>query len=202
MHSKKKIIEKFGLTKNQTHKIDTYLEEIKSFNSHTNIVGRSTMSDPWNRHVLDSLQLSNHIKNKKSSIVDLGTGAGIPGLMLSIINYENVSLVDSNAKKINFINKIIPMLNLKTKIYLQRIENLKNKKYDFLVCRALSNLSNLFFYSQFFLKKNTVLVFLKGKTVKDEINNAKKKWSFNYKKYTSLSSKDGRVLVISNLKKI
>ncbi len=202
MHSKKKIIELFNLTKSQTQKIDNYLKEIQIYNSHTNIVGRSTMDNAWNRHVLDSLQLSKYIKNTNSSVIDLGTGAGIPGLMLSIINYKNVTLIDSSSKKINFINKTIPKLNIKAKTYLQRIESLKNKKYDFLISRALSNLSNLFIYSQIFIKKNTVLVFLKGKNVKDEINNAQKIWSFDCKKHVSLSNKDGRVLVISNLKKI
>ena len=80
--------------------LDKFIEEIKLFNIHTNIVGKSTLIDPWRRHILDSLQISNFIKNNKSTIIDMGTGAGIPGIILSIINYHNVSLIDSNIKKI------------------------------------------------------------------------------------------------------
>ena len=111
--------------------------------------------------------------DKKKSILDMGTGAGIPGVLLSIVGYSNISLIDSNSKKIKFIKNVSHKLNISPKIYLKRIENLKNIKFDFLISRALANLCKLFFYSHYFLKKETVLIFLKGKTVKQEIEQAK-----------------------------
>ena len=131
----------------------------------------------------------------------MGTGAGIPGIILSIIDYKNISLIDSNIKKIKFLNHILPILKIKPKTYHERIENLKNKKYDFLISRALSRLDKLFFYSQNFLKDETVLIFLKGKKFKDEINEAKKNWSFLCDSEQSLSDNDGRILVIRGLKR-
>ena len=202
MYTKQKIIEKFKLSIHQSSKIDQYLDEIHIFNNHTNIVGKSTLINPWNRHVLDSIQITNFINNKKSSILDLGTGAGIPGIILSINNFTNVSLIDSNLKKIYFVKFICLKLNIKTKIYHQRIESLINKKFDYLISRAVASLSQLFYYSQKLLNKNTILIFLKGKNVKEEIKEANMKWKFKHELYQSISSKNGNIVIIKNLRKI
>ena len=201
MYSKQQTTNLFKLDKNQLRLIDNYIKEITSFNEHTNIIGKSTLKDFWKNHVLDSLQICSHISDKKKSILDMGTGAGIPGVLLSIVGYSNISLIDSNSKKIRFIKNVSHNLDIKPKIYLNRIENLKNIKFDFLISRALANLCKLFFYSHCFVKKKTVLIFLKGKTVKQEIEQAKTKWEFFYETYKSISDKRGSVLVIKNLKK-
>ena len=131
----------------------------------------------------------------------MGTVAGIPGIFLSIAGYSNVSLIDSNSKKIKFIQNVICKLNINAKTYLSRIENLRNTKFDFLISRALAKLSKLLFYSHDFTKKETVLIFLKGKTVKQEIEEAKTDWDFYYKTHKSLSDERGKVLIIKNLRK-
>ena len=202
MYSKQLTTNLYRLNNNQLRLIDNFFEEITLFNKHTNIVGRSTLNDFWRSHALDSLQICTHITNKKKSILDMGTGAGIPGVFLSIVGYSNVSLIDSNSKKIKFIQNVSHKLDIRPKIYLKRIENLKNIKFDFLISRALANLCRLFFYSHYFLKKETVLIFLKGKTVKQEIEQAKKEWDFFCRTYKSLSDERGSILVIKNLRKI
>ncbi len=181
--------------------ITQYLRSLKKYNQHTNLVGKSTLIDPWERHILDSLQLIKHIKNKKLSIIDMGSGAGIPGIILSIMGYENVTLVDSNQKKINFLKILKKSLNLNVNIYLGRLENFNNLKFDVITSRALANLNQLISYSQKFIKKNSVLVFLKGKTVNDEIHDAKKNWFFQLKKYQSISDSRGCVLTLKKIKK-
>ena len=99
LHTREKIINMFSLSIHQSLKIDKYINQINEFNKHTNIVGKSTLINPWKSHVLDCIQLSNFMANKKSSILDMGTGAGLPGIILAINNYSNVSLIDSNSKK-------------------------------------------------------------------------------------------------------
>ena len=198
---KKNIIKKFLINRLEQDGLQEYIEILKKFNKHTNLVGKSTLVNPWLSHILDSLQILKFIKHKKLSILDMGTGAGLPGLVLSICGCKNVTLVDSNGKKINFLFNIKRELGLKTNIILGRLETLENKHYDVVVTRALANLEKLFTYSQKFIKKNTVLIFLKGKTVNEEILDAKKKWNFQHKKHTSLSDSRGCVLVIWGLKK-
>ena len=132
----------------------------------------------------------------------MGTGAGFPGAVLSIAGCENVTLVDSNGKKINFLKQVKKDLLLNFNTTLGRLEKLSNLKYDVITSRALANLDNLFSYSQKFLKKNTVMIFLKGKTVNEELMEARKDWSFDFEKHQSISDSRGKILIIKNLKKI
>ena len=199
---KEKIIKQFKLTLDSSKKIEEFIDEIYKHNLKINIVGSSTLTNPWRSHVLDSIQISNFIHNKNSTILDMGTGAGIPGLILAINDFTNVSLIDSSGKKIRFIESVCLKLNIKTKIYHQRIESLINKKFDYIISRALANLNKLFFYSQKLLNSNTVLIFLKGKRTKEEIHEARKNWKFQYTLKKSASDERGKIVIVKYLDKI
>jgi len=194
-----KIKNTFSINSSQEIKLIKFLKELAIHNKHTNLVGKSTIVNPWRSHILDCIQVSPFIKNRNSTILDMGTGPGLPGLVLAIIGYKNVNVVDSNRKKINFVKHISKKLDIGVKIFLSRIEKLNNTKFDFLISRALANLSKLFIYSHKLTDKDTVLIFLKGKKVKYEIQEAKKIWSFNSEIYPSQSDERGSILIIKNL---
>ncbi|HJL57972.1 MAG: 16S rRNA (guanine(527)-N(7))-methyltransferase RsmG [Pelagibacteraceae bacterium] len=195
-----KTINAFSINSSQESMLIKFLKELVIHNKLTNLVGKSTLENPWRSHILDCIQISSFIKNRNSTILDMGTGPGLPGLVLAIIGYKNVNLVDSNRKKINFVKHIATKLNIGVKIYLSRIEKLNDSKFDFLISRALANLNKLFIYSHKLIDKDTVLIFLKGKKVKNEIHEAKKIWSFNSEIYPSQSDERGSVLIVKNLK--
>ena len=197
--SKANIVSEFVLNKTQVDKVDFYLSSIIKHNKHTNLVGKSTIENIWDRHVLDCLQLTNHITNKKSKIVDLGTGAGLPGVLLSIFGYQKVLMVDSVKKKTDFVRKIINELSLIAKIQNKRIEKPPYSKHDIIVSRALAPLVKLLTYARMYSKKNTTSFFLKGRNVNNEINIAMKKFFFDIEKIESLSSGDGCILQIKNI---
>ena len=196
----RKIKNTFSINSSQEIKLTKFLKELAIHNKRTNLVGKSTLVNPWRSHILDCIQVSPFIKNRNSTILDMGTGPGLPGLVLAIIGYKNVNLVDSNQKKINFVKHISKKLDISVKIFLSRIEKLNNSKFDFLISRALANLNKLFIYSYKLSDKNTVLIFLKGKKVKNEIQEAKKIWSFNSEIFPSQSDERGSVLIIKKLK--
>ena len=198
---KSKILEMFFINKNQEDLLNSYINLLKEYNSHTNVVGKSTLLNPWSSHILDSIQILPIIKKSESSILGMGTGAGFPGGVLSIAGCSNVTLSDSNGKKINFLKKVKKELNLNFNIFLGRVETLEKKRFDIVTSRALANLNRLFSYSQKLIKKNTVLIFLKGKTVNEEILEAKKKWKFLCEVRNSLSDSRGKILIIRDLKK-
>ena len=128
-----------------------------------NLVGKSTLVNPLRSHILDCLQISNNLNNKKLSIVDLGTGAGLPGLVLSIIGFKNVTLVDSNLKKISFLKFVQKELKLPFVIINDRIEKIKKFKFDIIVSRALAKLNILFFYSISLFKIQKNFIYFKRK---------------------------------------
>ena len=197
--NKEEVIKKFSLTETQTKKIDRYILEMYNFNKHTNIVGKSTLKNIWQRHIADSLQLSTFIPKKKSKIFDLGTGGGLPGLPLSIVGYRNVFMVDSVGKKIDFVRDIIRLLSLSAKTEKKRIEKLNIGKADLIVSRALAPLNKLLSYSLLLSNKNTTSLFLKGRNVYNEIDMAKKNFYFSFETFNSISSEEGRVLKIKNI---
>ena len=199
--NKNEVIKNFNLNKEECRIIDFFIFELNKTNLYLNLVGKSTMLDPWDRHICDSLQLTQYIKSKYSTILDLGTGAGIPGMILAIIGYKKITMVESKTKKTEFIKKFVVKYGLKTKIVNTRIETLKLKQHNYIICRALAPLGNILNYALFFSNNKTTLVLLKGKNVKKEIIEARKKFSFIYRLCKSKSSGGGFVLIINNFSK-
>ena len=198
--SKANIVSEFVLNKTQVDKIDFYLSSIIKHNKHTNLIGKSTIENIWDRHVLDCLQLTKHITNKKLKILDLGTGAGLPGVLLSIVGYQKVLMIDSVKKKTDFVRQIIKELSLTAKIQNKRIEKPPTSHHDIIVSRALAPLVKLLTYARMYSNKNTTLLFLKGRNVISEIDKATKVYLFEFEKIKSLSSDEGCVLKINNIK--
>ena len=198
--SKADIVSEFFLNKTQVDKLDFYLSSIIKHNKHTNLIGKSTIENIWDRHVLDCLQLTKHINNKKLRIIDLGTGAGLPGILLSIAGYQKILMVDSVKKKTDFVRKIIKDLSLTAKIQNKRIETPPTSQHDIVVSRALAPLVKLLTYARMYSNKNTTSLFLKGKNAISEIDIASKKFFFEFEKIKSLSSDDGCILKINNIK--
>ncbi len=199
---KNSVIKKYNLSRKQINLIESYINNLKKNNQIHNLVGPSTIDVAWDRHINDSLQLSEFILKKNASIIDLGTGAGLPGIILHIFGYTNILLIDSKMKKIKFINEFAHENSFEIKTICTRVEKIKNQKFDFIVCRAFAPLEKLLDYSRFFTKKNTSLLFLKGRSVMKEIDHAKKLFSFKYDLYPSKSVGDGFVLKINKYKKL
>ena len=196
------VIKKYNLSRKQVDLIDSYVVKLTKSNQIHNLVGPSTIDVAWDRHINDSLQLSEFIEKKSASIIDLGTGAGLPGVILHIFGYLNILLIDSKMKKINFIKEFAHEQNLEIKTICTRVEKIKNQKFDFIICRAFAPLAKLLDYSRLFTKKNTSLLFLKGRSVKKEIYDAKNSFSFEYDLFPSQSKGDGHVLKINKYKKL
>ena len=198
--NKTEIISYFNLNKIQVEKIEFFITSIINHNQHTNLVGKSTIENIWDRHVLDCLQLTKYISNKKLKILDLGTGPGLPGVLLSIIGYQNVLMIDSIKKKTDFVKKMVKELSLSAKIQNKRIEKTPTSQQDIILSRALAPLIKLLTYARMHSNKNTTSFFLKGRNVNIEIDKAMKEYFFDFEKIESISSGDGCILQIKNIK--
>ena len=198
--------EKYSVSHETFLKLQTYLSLLKEWQEKFNLVSSSSLEDAWNRHFLDSVQLYKYVPETAKTLADMGSGAGFPGMVLAIIAnektpYLKVTLIESVSKKTMYLKEVSEKTQTKVEIVNGRIEELKNKKFDVLVSRAMSSLDKLLSYALPLCKKETVCIFPKGKKYADELSEAHKKWEFKCKIEPSELSEEGKILIISNLKK-
>ena len=159
-----------------SREIDSYIELLVRWNKTINLIGKSTLSELQKRHVEDSKVLLGQIK-KGESVIDLGSGSGFPGIILNIYGIRQITLVDSDIRKIAFLRHVIMKLNLTANAICCRIEDLSLCS-DVLVSRAFASVSSTLQYVSN-LKYNRLLL-LKGENVEEEVMRALKDWTFDY----------------------
>ncbi len=183
-----------------TDNLEKYQEILLKTNQQFNLISKNTEKDIFLRHIEDSYQLLPLIK-KEQKILDFGTGAGLPGLVLNICGINDVTLVESTTKKCLFLEKIKKELNLNCKIINDRVENVFFEKYDVITARAVASLDKLFNLIKHLLHSNLQVIFLKGKNYQKEVEIAEKIWQFSLKTVRSKTSDESVILIITNLKK-
>ncbi len=180
-------------------KLRQYIDLLIKWNKAINLVSSNSIKDIERRHILDSIQLLNYIEKKDISVLDLGSGAGLPGVVLSICGIKKMVLVESDERKAAFLlqaSKISPEL---IEIKNRRAETLPAGSYDVVISRAFADLGSIFNYCKSIEVKEKFLL-LKGKTYEDEIIQARKHWLFKVKIHDSITSIEGKILEITNLK--
>lgn len=186
----------------QNTKLKEYVELLLNWNKRMNLIGKSTEPDIWNRHILDSAQLMNLLEKNDinySSCVDIGTGAGLPGIVLSILEVKNMVLIEKSPLKCNFLKEAKKISENNVEIINDAIENVGNRRFDIVFSRALADLSKLLGYSVKLLKPGGKCIFLKGKRLEEELFVAKKLYDFEYVMKRSLTSEEGTIILIKNI---
>lgn len=166
-----------------------------------NLVSRETLGDVWGRHIWDSYQVALYIKDKKASILDIGSGAGFPGLVLAVAGYCQVTLVEKDQKKCSFLKYVAATLGINVVIISDRIETLPPKKYDFITSRACTSLKSLLNFSLNFTDDSSRCIFLKGENWELEYQEALTAYSFKVEAFESLTHPLSKVLMIKEVKK-
>lgn len=192
-------LSKFSVSHETAQKFDRYAELLTEWNEKFNLVAASTIPDLWTRHVLDSAQLKTYINDDKNSLIDLGSGAGFPGIVLSLLGIPDVHLVESIRKKAKFLTTVVEELKLDAVVHNARAESLKGLKADIVTARAVAPLKELVNLSKPFLKKDSVCLFLKGKSVENELAESQKYLTYKCERHPSLSDPSGSILLIRDL---
>ncbi|MCT4634778.1 MAG: 16S rRNA (guanine(527)-N(7))-methyltransferase RsmG [Rickettsiales bacterium] len=173
--------------------IEKYIELLLAWNEKINLVSIRNKQELVDRHILDSLQLTNYIKESEI-VYDIGSGAGFPGLMLSFAGIKEVNLVEKVKKKADFLAVARSISENKVNIHNKNVKEMKVDKCDVITARGLASLDNVLSLTEGIAKKNTRYILLKGKNIRDEIKKASEKWSFQYIIHKSQTSEDGGVL--------
>ena len=177
--------------------IKMYINELLKANESHNFISKSTESDIWHRHILDSAQLVKFIEFKRGSLSDLGTGAGFPGLILAIFNKNkdfHVKLYEKSPVKRAFLEKIIDKLSINVSVH----GNIYNEvlSSDYIVARAFKKIELIIQVSREIVKKSHKLIVLKGQNAQEDLKKAFKREKYAYKLEESITNNESKIIIV------
>ena len=170
-----------------------------------NLISKSTIPDIWNRHIIDSLQIFQHAPSDFRTWLDLGSGGGLPGIVMAIQARERnpaamVTLVESDQRKAAFLRTAIRELDLNAQVMSTRIEALPPQKADVLSARALSEMKDLLVYCDRHLDAKGCALFQKGENWRKEHEAAQSEWSYQIETIKSETNPSAAVLKVKDIK--
>src|SRR6185312_10480453 len=184
-------------------RLKVYASMLDDWNARHNLVSQASMSELWRRHFWDSAQLLDYIPPDARSLVDLGSGAGFPGLVLAELLRERPGfravLYEATGKKSRFLQEVAKRLELPVEVRGLRIEDAKPEAFELITARACAPLAKLLAYAQRFWGANTSGLCLKGQNVEVELTAARKSWRMELKSHSSKSAPSGVVLEVREL---
>jgi 16S rRNA (guanine527-N7)-methyltransferase len=186
---------------------DTYETELKKWQRAVNLVGPATLGEIWHRHFRDSAQLVPLIPpradGKPTVILDVGSGAGFPGLVLAILSATGeVHLVEANERKCAFLREVARRTGAEVTVHQKRVESLDPFPVDVIAARACAPLPKLLDLVGDFVDDPhicPIFLFLKGKTAQEELTESAKKWKMRCEKFNSMTGADGVVLRLKDV---
>lgn len=191
----------YDLNNSQEQMLEEFVELLLNRNQNFNFIGNSTISDIWNRHILDCAQLLKYLEDDNLKFGDFGSGAGLPGIILSILGLKEIHLIEKSFRKCEFLREAKLISNHKIFVQNSKLEDLKNLEFDCIISRALAPLPKLLDYSSKFLTKEGFCLFLKGKNLQSEIIESKKDFNFEYELYPSITSQESNIIRLKKISK-
>ena len=196
-----------NVSRETLNELEVYSNSIISKNKTLNLISKSTEKIIKNRHIEDSAQTIDFIdKNDIKICTDLGSGAGLPGIVLGILMKRKkplfkVIFYEKSYHKSNFLREMSKKFNLNSEIYQKNIFDERNLKTDVIVSRAFKPLPIIFQIAQNNFKNFKYIILFLGRSGKKILDDALKSWDFDYEEKKSLTSQESTIVKISNLKK-
>ena len=193
---KKSLEKNFDFSNKKIDKISKYVDLLLIFNKKYNLISKSTEKEVWSRHILDSAQIIKYIDFKKDHILsDFGSGAGLPGVIISIANTNpnfHVKLYEKSPVKRSFLNDIqkISKFDIEKNVYDYNLI-----KTDYIVCRAFKKLDLILDISREKVKNPHKLIILKGKNALNDLKKLPKDQKYSYKTEDSVTDKDSKIII-------
>jgi 16S rRNA (guanine527-N7)-methyltransferase len=183
--------------------LESYVALLADWNQRHNLVSEKSLENVWHRHVWDSAQLIRFVPQTATSLVDLGSGAGFPGVVLATMLRERPGfravLYESIAKKCRFLEEAARQLGLNVEVRNARMEEAKREPFSLVTARACAPLAKLLGYARPFQDSKTVNLLLKGQSVESELTEARTSWRMKVERHQSLTDPSGVILEIRDL---
>lgn len=190
------LAETFNVSRETLGTLDDFVSFLGAENSRQNLVSRSSLEEVWNRHILDSAQLLKFSK-PGATWLDLGTGAGFPGLVIAVLHNGPVTLVEERRKRIEFLTAAASVLKIEGKVEIiqSKVERLPPRSFDVISARAFAPLSRLLELSHSFSTAKTRFLLPKGRNARSELEEAETTWQGHFRLEPSLTDADAQIIV-------
>lgn len=201
-HDRDRVLAEAGVSRETAARLDLYVAQLRRWQSVKNLVGPATLAEVWTRHVADALQLLALAPDARGWL-DLGSGAGIPGLILAIAGGPEISvdLVESNARKCAFLTETARLTGARARVHAARIEAVipNFRGVDVVCARALAPLEQLLDWTEPLLNSGTTGLFPKGREVEAELTRAAARWTVAYDLVPSRTESMARIVRVNDL---
>lgn len=192
----------FGVSRETLDRLRAYVDLLVRWNARINLVSPDSIPILWSRHIADSAQLFRFIPRNATNLVDVGSGAGFPGLVLAIMGAPDVHLVESDQRKVAFMREAARAVGAQVTLHTERIERLTAFPASVITARALAPLDALLDLTEEFRGPDTTSVFLKGQTVEGELTDAHKQWTMAVDRQQSLTDPTGTILILRKVRRV
>jgi 16S rRNA (guanine527-N7)-methyltransferase len=176
------------------HGLERYVELLLSWNRTINLISRRDEANVWTRHVADVLQLIPLLPPHFSHAVDLGSGAGLPGLVLALVTRKTFHLIESDQRKCAFLREAVRMTNAPVIIHATRIQEAHITPASVVTARALGPLDQLLAWTAPLLASGGICLFPKGSTAGEELERASRQWHMRCEKIVSRTNPSATIL--------
>ncbi|WP_375698714.1 16S rRNA (guanine(527)-N(7))-methyltransferase RsmG [Pseudophaeobacter sp. TrK17] len=202
--SEKALLDQLNVSRETIERLEKFEEVLLKWNPRINLVSKSSLTDLWQRHIVDSVQVFTSVEDAGESWVDIGSGGGFPGIVVAIMAAERspktkVTLIESDQRKSAFLRTAARECGVSISVLTERIEQAVPQNADILSARAVADLDALLEFSQRHLAVGGTSVFPKGANWKKEVDKAAQRWRFDVEPITSLTETEAVILKIKGV---
>lgn len=190
----------FPVSRGTLDAFSIYLDLLHRWNSRINLIGKSTEPDSLTRHIMDCAQIYTLLPPKIGRLVDMGSGAGLPGIVLALLGVCDVHLIESDKRKSAFLQEVSRETGVAFHVHACRIENASVFSADVVTARALAPLPQLLGYASHFLHTNSFCLFPKGANYIKELDEVTG-WTYDLQRIPSITHAESVILQFSHLRR-
>lgn len=198
------LVDRFGVSRETLDRLARFAELLIDEAGRQNLIARSTIPDMWDRHIRDSAQLLllAPSADAEGEWLDLGSGPGLPGIVLALLGRMRMTLVESRRGRIAFLHHTVDALDLADRVDVQgcRVESLARRPYDVLTARAFAPLDRLFGVAHPFAHRDTTWLLPKGRSAQEELDAARRSWQGDFATVPSVTHSEASIIVARNVR--
>jgi len=196
----------FDVSRETSQRLEHFVALLEKWNERINLVSKDTLNEVWRRHIADSAQLANVIPPYDGPLVDIGSGAGLPGMILAVLGFRDVHLIESNSKKCAFLVEAARVTGSPVKIHNLRLDPAtvlpgELSHAGIITSRAVAPLTNLLDIVLHLVYDGTCCVFPKGVRAEEEIGVARRNWEFSVERAASKVEPGGVILTLQHIRR-